>query len=115
MGTKLKTAIFGRSTIWNIYYLKGVINGLPLAKLFVLRFGKCMLFMVIPHFFPMNVMLGGRERWRGWGKQQDCTDFILSTGRSQENNIGIDLKTIQKGIYQSQLSSFNLNLIAVVL
>lgn len=48
-------------------------------------------------------------------KQRDCTDFILSTGKSQENNIGIDLKTIQKGIYQSQLSSFNLNLIAVVL
>lgn len=62
LGTKLKTAIFGRPTIWNIYYLKGVINGLPLAKLFVLRFGKWMLFMVIPHFFPMNVMLGGRER-----------------------------------------------------
>lgn len=48
-------------------------------------------------------------------KQLDCTDFVLSTERSQENNIRIDLKTIQKGIYQSQLSTFNLNLIAVVL
>lgn len=62
LGTKSKTVIFGRPTIWNIYYLKGVTNGLPLAKLFVLRLGKCMLFMVTPQFFPMNVMLASREK-----------------------------------------------------
>lgn len=56
LGTKLKTAIFESLTICNIYYLKGF------AKLFVLRLGKCILFMVIPHFFPMNIMLAGKER-----------------------------------------------------
>lgn len=62
LGTKLKTAIFVRPTIWNIYYLRGIINCNSLAKILVLRLGNCMLFMVIPHFFPMNVMLAGRER-----------------------------------------------------
>lgn len=54
-----------------------------------------------------------REEKKG-KKQLDCTDFILSTERPQENNIRIDLKTVQKGIYQSQLSSINL-MIAVIL
>jgi len=61
-GTKLKTAIFGRPTIWSIYYLKDVIDGIPLAKRFVFRLGKCMLFTVLPQLFPLKVILAGRER-----------------------------------------------------
>lgn len=48
-------------------------------------------------------------------KQWDCTKFLWSAGRSQEINMGIDLKSKQKGIYQSQVSSFHLNMIAAVL
>lgn len=62
-GCKIKYSNFlKKANSWNIYCLKGVINGLPLARLFVQRLVKFMLFMVFPQFFPLNVMLAGRER-----------------------------------------------------
>lgn len=65
LGTKLKTAIFGRPTIWNIYYVRGVINCNSLAKILVLRLGNCIVVHGYSSFFSheRNASWKGKVNW----------------------------------------------------